>query len=233
MFVGYTGVQRVVQRTCEAMNEAGIEDPHDAEAVRALGVIDLPIIQRKINLHFSLTLDLFGSEESTNAANFFNAGIKGRYHEDRIDDDHRLASDTYPVTKLVDGLLRPVEVAALNGLNARLRDDFIDDCQGGVTRWNRVIAGAGIDFELRLPHVAFNRAIGELSDIEVSPTGSVLTEDEWVAQHGDWLPTSDDKKFIESLMQPELGPGRFASWISPPTKGIQNMPEEFLYVKLP
>jgi len=233
MFVGYTGVQRIVQRTCEAMNEAGIEDPHDAEGVRALGVIDLPTIQRKTNLHFSLTLDLFGSEESTNAANFFNAGIKGRYHEDRIDDDHRLASDTYPVTKLVDGLLRPVEVPALNGLNARLRDDFIDDCQGGVTRWNRVIAGAGIDFELRLPHVAFNRAIGELSDVPVSPTGSVLTEDEWVAQHGDWLPTSDDKMFIESLMQPELRPGRFAGWISPPTKGIQNMPEDFLYVRLP
>ena len=233
MFVGYTGVQRIVQRTCEAMNEAGIEDPYDAEAVRALGVIDLPTIQRKTNLHFSLTLDLFGSEESTNAANFFNAGIKGRFHEDRIDDDHRLESDTYPVTKLVDGLLRPVEVPALNGLNARLRDDFIDDCQGGVTRWNRVIAGAGIDFAILLPHVAFNRSIGEFSDIEVSPTGKVLTQDEWVAQRDDFLPTADDKAFIESLMQPEFRPGEFASWISPPTKGIQNMPEEFLYVKLP
>ena len=233
MFVGYTGVQRIVQRTCQAMSEAGIEDPYDTDAVRPLGVIDLPTIQRKTNLHFSLTLDLFGSEESTNAANFFNAGIKGRFHEDRIDDDHRLESDTYPVIKLVDGLLRPVEVPALNGLNARLRDDFIDDCQGGVTRWNRVIAGAGIDFELRLPHVAFNRAIGELSDIAVSPTGSVLTEDEWAAHHGEWLPTSEDKDFIESLMQPELRPGHFASWISPPTKGIQNMPEDFLYVKLP
>lgn len=233
MFVGYTGVQRIVQRTCEAMSEAGIEDPYDAEAVRALGVIDLPTIQRKTNLHFSLTLDLFGSEESTNAANFFNAGIKGRYHEDRIDDDHRLASDTYPVMKLVDGLLRPVEVPALTGLNARLRDDFIDDCQGGVTRWNRVIAGAGIDFAILLPHVAFNRSIGEFSDIEVSPTGKVVEEDAWVAQRDDFLPTADDKAFIESLMQPEFEPGQFASWIAPPTKGIQNMPEEFLYVRLP
>jgi benzoyl-CoA 2,3-dioxygenase component B len=233
MFVGYTGVARIVQRTCEAMNEAGIDDPYDAEAVRALGVIDLPTIQRKTNLHFSLTLDLFGSEESTNAANFFNAGIKGRYHEDRLDDDHRLVSDTYPATKLVAGLLRPIEVPALNALNARLRDDFIDDCQGGVTRWNRAIAGYGIEFEIRLPHVAFNRLIGEFTDIDVSPTGEILTRDDWKAHRDGWLPTSDDKTFIESLMQPEFRPGRFASWIAPPTKGIQNQPEEFLYVRLP
>ena len=233
MFVGYTGVRRIVQRTCEAMNEAGIEDPFDAEAIRRLGVIDLPTIQRKTNLHYSLTLDLFGSEESTNAANFFNAGIKGRYHEDQIDDDHRLLSDTYPVMKLVDGRLRPVEVPALNALNARLRDDFMDDCQGGVTRWNRVIAGAGIDFEIRLPHVAFNRHIGEFADLHISPDGKVLSDDEWAAGRDEWLPTGDDKVFVESLMQPEFRPGEFASWIAPPSKGIQNMPPEFLYVRLP
>lgn len=233
MFVGYTGVLRIVKRTCEAMSEAGIEDPYDSEGVRALGVIDLPTIQRKTNLHFSLTLDLFGAEESTNAAKFFNAGIKGRFHEDRIDDDHRLVTDTYPVTKLVDGLLRPIDVPALNALNARLRDDFIDDCQGGVTRWNRVIAGAGIDFEIRLPHVAFNRSIGEFSDIAISPTGEILNEDEWAGRRDGWLPTSADKAFIEHLMQSEFRPGHFARWIAEPTKGIQNMPEDFLYVKLP
>ena len=130
MFVGYTGVHRIVQATAKAMSEAGIEDPHDTERIRSLGVIDLPTIQRKVNLHFSLTLDLFGSEESTNAANFFNAGLKGRYHEDRLDDDHKLVSDTYPVMKLVDGLLKPVEVPALNALNTRLRDDFIGRLPG-------------------------------------------------------------------------------------------------------
>ena len=233
MFVGYTGVRRVVQRTCEAMAEAGLQDSDDVAAIRSLGVIDLGTIQRKANLHFSLTLDLFGSEESTNAANFFNAGIKGRYHEDQLDDDHQLVADTYPVTKVVDGLLRPVEVPALLGLNARLRDDFIDDCQGGVTRWNRLIAGFGIDFELRLPHVAFNRSIGEFAEIDVAPGGEVIAADEWAAQRDDWLPTPGDKAFVEGLMQPEFRPGEFASWIAPPSKGIQNMPPEFLYVRLP
>ena len=38
MFVGETGVGRVLQRTCEAMKQAGIDDPSDIAKVRALGV---------------------------------------------------------------------------------------------------------------------------------------------------------------------------------------------------
>jgi len=100
MFVGETGISRVIQRTCEAMRAAGIDDPNDVAKVRALGVIDLPTMQKKLNLHYTLSLDLFGSEVSTNAANAFNAGIKGRYHETQIEDDHRLQNATYPVLKL-------------------------------------------------------------------------------------------------------------------------------------
>ena len=233
MFVGYTGVRRVVQATVEAMVAAGVDDPFDLEAVRALGVIDLPTIQRKTNLHFSLTLDLFGSEESTTAANFFNAGIKGRYHENRLEDDHQLTGEVYPVSKLVDGVLVTVEVPALNALNARLRDDFIDDCRGGVARWNRVIAEAGIDFEIRLPHPAFNRKIGEFSGIEVSPDSELLTQADWDIRRDEWLPTPADRTHIESLMRPEFRPGEFAGWIAPPSKGIKGQPEDFLYVKLP
>jgi benzoyl-CoA 2,3-dioxygenase component B len=104
MFVGETGVQRVIQRTIDAMTAAGIDDPYDIPRVRALGVIDLPTLQKKANLHYSLTLDLFGNEISTNAANAFNAGIKGRYREDRLTDDHQLLSAQYPVLRLRDGM---------------------------------------------------------------------------------------------------------------------------------
>ena len=79
MFVGENGVTRTIQATLDAMNSAGIDDPYDIDEIRSLGVIDLPTIQKKLNLHFSLSLDLFGQEMSTNAANAFNAGIKGRY----------------------------------------------------------------------------------------------------------------------------------------------------------
>ncbi len=233
MFVGETGVMRVVEATARAMAEAGIQDPYDTQAVRQLGVIDLPTIQRKVNLHYSLTLDLFGSEESTNAANFFNSGLKGRYHEERIDDDHKLRDITYPVMKLVDGELKLVDVPALNGLNARLRDDFMEDCLGGIRRWNKEIASHGVDFEITLPHVAFNRDIGEFADLSVSPKGEVITTDEFDASRDEWLPTDDDQGYIESIMQPHFEPGEFAAWIAPPTRGIDQKPTEFEYVKLP
>jgi len=233
MYVGYTGVMRIVEATAKAMAQAGIADPYDVESVRSLDVIDLPAIQRKVNLHYSLTLDLFGSEESTNAANFFNAGLKGRYHENRLDDDHQLRDASYPVMKLVDGELQLVDVPALNGLNARLRDDFIDDCMGGINRWNKEIESHGIEFEITLPHVAFNRGIGEFADLWVTPDGLVVTEEEFEAGRQHWLPTGDDREYIESLMQPQYELGEFAPWIAPPTRGIDQKPTDFEYVMLP
>jgi benzoyl-CoA 2,3-epoxidase subunit B len=233
MFVGYTGVKRIVEATAGGMQKAGIDDPFDVAAVRRLGLIDLPTIQRKVNLHFSLTLDLFGSEESTNAANFYNSGLKARYHEEEINDDHRLRDASYQVMKLVNGELKLVDVPALNALNARLRDDFIEDCMGGINRWNREIQNRGVDFEIKLPHVAFHRKIGEFGGLPVTPDGMVVDPDRFEAARGDWLPTSSDQEYIESLMQPHMTPGEFAPWIAPPPKGIDQKPTDFEYVKLP
>jgi benzoyl-CoA 2,3-dioxygenase component B len=233
MFVGDTGCGRIIRRTAEAMKGAGIDDPYDSEAVRALGVIDLPMIQRKMNLHFSLTLDLFGSEESTNAANYYTAGLKARYHEDQIQDDHKLHSATYPVMKVTGDGFVSEEIPALNGLNARLRDDFVEDCAGGIRRWNRDISENGIDFELRLPHIAFNRQVGDFSGLPVSPAGEILEDSEYRARSPEWLPTADDAAFIEELMQPRYEIGEFASWIARPSKGVLGQPIEFEYVKIP
>jgi benzoyl-CoA 2,3-dioxygenase component B len=233
MFVGETGVGRIVQRTCQAMNEAGIDDPNDVERVRALGVIDLPTIQKKANLHFSLTLDLFGSEVSTNAANAFHAGIKGRYREDKLEDDHQLERDTYPVLRPVDGAIVVMDVPALSALNMRLRDDYVRDCQKGIDRWNRVITAANIDFEITLPHVGFHRQIGEFKGVPVDLGGRILAPEAWAASRDRMLPNGDDQAFIEQLMtSPEMAPGKFAGWIAPPRVGIDNKPGEFEYVKI-
>ena len=232
MFVGETGVGRTIQRTCEAMNEAGIEDPYDIDRIRALGVIDLPTLQKKANLHYTLSLDLFGSEVSTNAANAFNAGLKGRFHESRIEDDHQLASDIYPVQKRVNGHIETVDEPALSALNMRLRDDYARDCEKGVGRWNKIIQKTGVDFQLKLPHTAFHRGIGEFSDSKVSPDGKILSEDEWAGSKDQWLPSKDDGDFIASLMTPVSEPGKFADWIAPPKVGIDNKPGEFEYVKI-
>jgi benzoyl-CoA 2,3-epoxidase subunit B len=232
MFVGETGVGRIIQRTCEAMDKAGIKDPYDIEKVRALGVIDLPTIQKKLNLHCSLSLDLFGSEISTNAANAFNAGIKGRYQEVKLEDDHRLHSATYPVSLMKDGQIVTEDVSALSGINMRLRDDYLKDAAGGIGRWNGIINKLGIEFEMKLPHQGFHRQIGSFADASITPDGTIVSKEEWQARHEEWLPSSDDGGFIQSLMKPEWEPGKFAGWIAPPRVGIDNKPGDFEYVKL-
>ena len=232
MFVGETGIGRIIQRTCEAMNQAGITDAYDIGRVRDLGVVDLPTIQKKANLHFSLSLDLFGSEVSTNAANAFNAGIKGRFQEVKIDDDHRLLDSTYPVMEYVDGAFTVVDEPALTALNARLRDDYIEDCRKGVGRWNKIIQKTGVEFELTLPHVAFHRKVGQFNEISVTPEGDVISGDAWSADQGKWVPSGDDMDYIYSLMNPVTETGKYAEWIVQPKVGIDNKPGDFEYVKL-
>lgn len=232
MFVGETGVGRTIQATVDAMNEAGITDPTDIGRVRDLGVIDLPTIQKKLNLHYTLSLDLFGSEVSTNAANAFAAGIKGRFMEHRLDDDHQLRDATYPVKTIRDGKIVTEDAPALTAINMRLRDDYVRDAAGGVARWNKIIEKAGIDFRLELPHEAFHRKIGVFASIHADPQGNIISEAEWNARKDEWLPNKEDGAFIESLMKPVYEPGQYARWIAPPKVGIDNKPGDFEYVKL-
>lgn len=232
MFVGETGVSRVVQRTVDAMRDAGIEDPNDIQKVRELGVIDLPTIQKKLNLHYTLSLDLFGQEVSTNAANAFNAGIKGRFQETRIEDDHKLKDATYPVSQIVDGQIRVLEMPALSAINMRLRDDYSRDSAIGVVRWNRIIQKAGVDFTLELPHEGFHRHVGLFNNVPVMPDGKIISRDEWDARRNEWLPTDADGEFIQSLMVQVTEPGQYAGWIATPRRGINNQSGDFEYVKL-
>lgn len=232
MFVGETGVGRTIQATCDAMNKAGITDPYDINKIRDLGVIDLPTIQKKLNLHYTLSLDLFGQEVSTNAANAFNSGIKGRFMEMRIKDDHKLSNDTYMVRNVKDDAIVSEEVPALTAINMRLRDDYVKDAAGGVGRWNKLISKHGIEFAMTLPHEGFHRKIGVFSAVNVNPNGDIIPQEEWDAKSKDWLPTKADGDFIQSLMKPCFEPGKYASWISPPKVGIDNKPGDFEYVQL-
>jgi benzoyl-CoA 2,3-dioxygenase component B len=228
MFVGESGVSRVVQRTCQAMNELKTDDP---AKLRAAGVIDLPTIQRYVNFHFSVTIDLFGADQSSNAATFYSSGLKGRFEEGKRSDDHVLKGATYPVLEVHDGQLVEKQVPMLNALNEVLRDDFIKDSVAGIGRWNKVIEKAGIPFRLQVPHKAFNRKIGTLSGVKVSPDGRVVSDAEWNAKVAQWLPTAEDRAFVANLMGRVVEPGKFANWIAPPVMGINRQPVEFEYVR--
>jgi benzoyl-CoA 2,3-dioxygenase component B len=228
MFVGESGVSRVIQRTCEVMNQLKTDDP---ATLRAAGVIDLPTIQRYLNFHYSVTIDLFGADQSSNAAIFYSAGLKGRYEEGKRTDDHQLKNDTYRVLAVDGGKLKEVEVPMLNALNEVLRDDFIRDSMAGVGRWNKVIEKSGVPFRLAVPHKAFNRQIGTLAGVKVSPQGDVLSNDQWNANKDKWLPTPEDRAFVASLMGRVTDPGKFAGWIAPPVMGVNRQPVNFEYVR--
>ncbi|MCG8424269.1 MAG: benzoyl-CoA 2,3-epoxidase subunit BoxB [Proteobacteria bacterium] len=230
MFVGETGVQRVIDRSCQLMKQDANED------VRAQGGIDLPTVQKYLNLWYTLSLDLFGGEVSSNASDAFAAGIKGRHREGRYE-DHSCLEATYTVETVENGpggtmQITDKEVPMRTAMNEILRKEYIKDCQRGVDKWNKTIAKHGINFELRLPSERFHRHIGIYSDLNTCIDGNPLSAEEWEARKGEWLPNADDEKYIKSLMQRVTKPGQFAGWIAPPLRGINGQPFEFEYVRL-
>jgi len=228
MFVGESGISRVVQRTAQVMNELKTDD---VNRLRAAGVIDLETIQRYLNFHYSVTIDLFGADHSSNAATFYSSGLKGRYDETKRDDDHQLEGQQYRLLDVQEGKLVEREVPMLNAMNEVLRDDYIKDSIAGVNRWNKVLEKAGIDARLTVPHKAFNRQIGTFAGVRVSPDGRVIGETEWAANEAKWLPTAEDRAYVASLMGRVIEPGKFANWIAPPAMGINRQSIDFEYVR--
>ncbi len=227
MMVGTTGVDRVVERTAQLMVE------HDTDDAGPHGAVPLTVIQKYLNFHYSVSLDLFGGETSTNVANYYTAGLKGRWSEDRRKDDHKLTSDAMMVDALIDGEVGQTEVSALVGLNTDLRREYIADCQSGVNRWNKILAEAG---PAAAPEAAAHR---------VQPEGRGLRRHRGVARRrgavgrtsgsaaaAAWLPTDVDKTHVRSLMQPVHERGKIAAWIAPPRNGINGKPFDYEYVHL-
>lgn len=226
MFVGQTGVGRVIERTCKVMKE------HPGADVRSYGAIPLDLIQRYVWFWASSSLDLFGAEVSSNSANFFRSGLKGRAYEEKYD-DHKALEQTYRVESFEGGRITADEVPLRNAMNEVLRDAYVDENLKTIEYWNRVCERNGIEFRFRYPHRRFNRKIGTFSAGRFDPIeGSPLDEATWNARVDGWLPSEKDKAYVTSLMVPCFERGQFASWIAPPAKGIDDKPIDFEYVKL-
>jgi len=224
MFVGHTGIARVIERTCDILKEG--KDP------RTEGTIPLEIVQKYVNFWYSSSLDLFGSEVSSNSATFFSESLKGRAYEMKAHEDHVALEEGYDVEMWDGEHLTHEQVALRNAMNEVLRSDYIDDNARNVATWNRTIARKEVDFDIRLPNRRFNRKVGMYATSRFDPEGNPITEEEFQARRADWLPTDEDLAYVKSLMQPVLEPGKIASWIAPPSKGIDGKPFEFEYVRL-
>ena len=223
LFVGETGVGRVVQRTAQLMNQGD---------VRAQGGIPLEIIQKYINFWFSYSLDLFGGEISSNSADFFAAGLKGRYQEAKKYTEHALRDDTKTIAVVQDGRLAERELPMRNALNEVLRDEYVRDCERAMTRWNKYLNAAGQSAQLYLPNRRFHRHVGEYAGHSFDTDGQIITPEQFAARQDEWLPTRADRQYVESLMTPVTELGQIANWIAPPTSGIKGRPFEFEYVRL-
>jgi len=225
MFVGETGVGRIVKRACELMKL----DPN--EDARAQGGIDLQTVQKFINFWYSSSIDLFGGEISSNAADYFAAGLKGRAHEEKKFEDHVALGGSYQIELVEDGSLTTKSVPMRNAMNEILRDAYIDDNQRGVDRWNKFIADEGVDFTLTLPSRRFNRKIGIHSGKHFDPLGNPISAEQFEAKRDAWLPSAADKSYVKSLMKPVVEPGKMAHWLAAPARGINGKPIDFEYIR--
>jgi benzoyl-CoA 2,3-dioxygenase component B len=226
MFVGDTGLSRVVKRTAQLMQQ------HPSEDVRLLGGIPLDIVQKYINFWFSYSLDLFGGEISSNSADFFAAGLKGRFKEQDQYTDHVAAEGSFTMMVVEDGKLAPREVPLRNALNEILRGEYVKDCEKGLARWNKALADEGLGQRLYLPNVRFHRHVGEYSGHYFDLDGNLIGESEFEQKKSEWLPTGEDREYVGSLMKPVIEPGKIANWIAPPASGIKGKPFEFEFVRL-
>lgn len=235
MFVGETGVDRVVQRACELMKETGSDDP---EAVIKAGGIPLDMVQRHLHLWFSLSEDLFGGEISSNAAEFFAAGLKGRYKEDSYSEHSGLNQFYEMPVPSEGGKIVMTQVPLRNAMNEVLRDGYVADCQRAVDKWNRTIerqlGDRGAAFKLSLPSRRFHRHIGIYgmnSDNYFDPSGNPISKGEFDSNRSKWLPTETDRVYLQQIMRGVTEPGKIAGWIAPPARGINSRPFEFEYVR--
>ncbi len=235
MFVGDTGIGRVIRRTIDLMQELKTDDP---AAIRRAGGIDLELLQRYLNYWFTSSLDLFGGEDSSNAASAFATGIKGRPDEagyaDHIERDtsFELARPVADWDGSGDGI-GVDEIPMRNATNEVVRQSYIRDCEIGLKRWNRTLERAGTGFQLALPSSHFRRKIGAWASVPTDPSGRRISAEKFSARIGDWLPSADDKAYVKSLMVKVHEPGKMAGWIAPPERGINNLPLDHEYVRVP
>jgi benzoyl-CoA 2,3-dioxygenase component B len=224
MFVGDTGLSRVVKRTAQLMKEN--------EDVRQVGGIPLDIIQKYINFWFSYSLDLFGGEISSNSADFFAAGLKGRFKEQEQYTDHIATEGSFTMQTVENGKLVPREVPLRNALNEVLRGEYVKDCEKGLARWNKALTDEGRSEKLYLPNIRFHRHVGEYAGHHFDVEGNLIRSEEFASKKSEWLPAVEDREYVGSLMKQVTEVGKIANWIAPPTSGIKGKPFEFEYVRL-
>lgn len=230
MFVGESGLTRVIERTIQLMKQNKNED------ARAEGGIDLETMQRFFNFWYTVSLDLFGGEISSNAASYFASSVKGRAKEDKYDDHVALTGTFKMSVPVVEGgvlkHLKDEEVPLRNAMNEVLREEYVVDSQRGVDKWNKLLEKNGLSFRFKLPHRRFHRQAGIYAGLHFDPEGRPISALEWEANKDKWIPSAADDEYVASLMtKPIYDPKQMANWIAPPPRGVKGQAVDYEYVR--
>ncbi len=232
MFVGETGVQRIIQRTCEAMREAGIDDPYrHRTGARAGG--DRPA----------------DHPAESQSAFLADAGSV------RLGDQHQRGQCVQcgfegPLSRGQAGRRPPIAGRHLSGAaaegwcdRARGRAGAVVAEHAAARRFRRRYRGGDRSLEPgagtcghRIPYPTAACRV-QPPDRRVrcgacGYRGTLLATDAWAARADSMLPTAEDYRFVSSLMKPVQERGAYAGWIAPPRTGIDNKPGDFEYVKI-
>ena len=230
LFTGETGIERIAQRSAELTKQDKNGD------ARAQGGIDLATLQKWINFWFSSAVELFGGEISSNAADYFATGLKGRFREKDKYTDHVALEGSYEMTVLdldsgTPGRLSQKHVPLRNAMNEILRDEYVADCERACRKWNHTIKKAGLDFELKIPSRRFNRSMGMYAGAKFNPEGEAISAAQFEQGRAAWLPTPEDRAYVLSLMVRVTEPGKIANWIAAPKVGVDGKPFDWEYVR--
>ena len=207
-------------------------DTDDVATLRKAGGIDLPTIQKYLNFWFTASLDLFGCEVSSNAANYFAPASRAVRTRPSTPTTSKL--DTAMTIEVPDGkggMTKETSRCATR-MNEVLRREYIKDCHVGVdaleqddqARRRRLRAHAAVD--------RFRRQIGIWAGMPTAPDGQPISAGRVRRAQGEWLPT-DGRRGLRQ--EPDAAGGRArqdGGWIAPPDRGINGLPVDYEYVKL-
>ena len=140
------------------------------------GRIPVPIIQRYYNKWLPTSFDLFGTDHSSSAQWSYVWGLKGRYNE-------RDARET----------------ADKEHLNEASRELYRDEVQKLTDSLNKLISED--QPKLVVPHLSFNRQIGEHRGKLCTVAGEPLSAEQYQGYLPTVLPSEADKETLRSIMK--------------------------------
>jgi len=140
-------------------------------------------MQRYFNKWVSTAFDLFGTDRSSSAQWAYTWGLKGRFDE-----------RTNP---------QPADAARLN---EAARELYRQEVQGLIDRLNMYVPED--QQKLMIPHVKFNRRIGEYKGMKFTVDGEPIAADKYDAYVASVLPTKEDRELLRGIFKE-------GDWIQP------------------